>query len=80
MLISISRASDLKEWEYKQSRMLDLFGFKRAQQLGRQARRLLEEGRMRYLRDRGFDVTLVRYCDASITGDNLAIVARRRRA
>ena len=43
------------------------------------ARRLLEEGRLRYLRDHGFEATLVRYVEAATTPDNLAIVARRVR-
>jgi hypothetical protein len=79
MLISMSKQSaDLEEFEYKKSILLKVLGIKRARQLGRQTRRLLEEGRMRYLREHGFDAHLVRYCDASITGDNLAIIARRR--
>ena len=48
-----------------------------AARLGRLARRLLEEGRCEFLRERGFEVTLVRYVDASVTPDNLAIIARR---
>jgi hypothetical protein len=79
MLISISKQSaDLEEFEYKKCALLKMLGFKRARQLGRHARRLLEEGRMRYLREHGFDAHLVRYCDTSITGDNLAIIARKR--
>ena len=49
----------------------------RVKELGRKARRLLEEGRMRYLRERGFDARLVRYCGADVTSDNLAIIAQR---
>lgn len=78
MLISMSRAADLHYFEYKKSTLLDLLGFSRAAQLGRKARRLFEEGRIRYLQEHGFEAHLVRYCDASITGDNLAIIARRR--
>jgi hypothetical protein len=78
MLISMSRAKDLQDFEYKKSHLLDLLGFARASQLGRQARRILEEGRVMYLRDHGFDVRLVRYCDDNITGDNLAIIATKR--
>lgn len=78
MLISMSRSTQLQEFEYKKSLILSLLGFPRVKQLGRKARRLLEEGRMRYLRDHGFDVHLVRYCDESITSDNLAIIARRQ--
>ena len=78
MLISMSRATDLQDFEYKKSHLLDLLGFARASQLGRQARRLFEEGRIRYLRDHGFDARLVRYCDKTITGDNLAIIATKR--
>lgn len=77
MLISISRATELHEYEYKKSILLDLLGFSRAKDLGRKARRLMEEGRIRYLRDRGFNAYLVRYCDESITGDNLAIIATK---
>jgi hypothetical protein len=79
MLISMSRSTELQGFEYKKSLLLALVGFQRAKQLGRQCRRLIEEGRMRYLRAHGFDVHLVRYCDESITGDNLAIIARRPR-
>jgi hypothetical protein len=68
----------LLEFEYKKSTLLKVLGIKRARQLGRKARRLLEEGRMMYLRDHGFDAHLVRYCDASITNDNLAIIATKR--
>jgi hypothetical protein len=79
MLISLSKhqSADLLDFEYKKSLLLKVLGIKRARQLGRQARRLLEEGRMNYLREHGFEAHLVRYCDASITGDNLAIIARR---
>jgi hypothetical protein len=69
----------LEDFEYKKSVLLKVLGIQRARQLGRHTRRILEEGRMRYLREHGFDAHLVRYCDASITGDNLAIIARRRR-
>jgi tRNA:m4X modification enzyme len=81
MLISMSKhpqSADLEAFEYKKSVLLKTLGMKRARQLGRHTRRILEEGRMRYLREKGFDAHLVRYCDASITGDNLAIIARRR--
>lgn len=80
MLICMSRVTDLLDFEYSKSTLLHLLGFQRARDLGRKARRLLEEGRMRYLRDHGsfVDVHLVRYCEESITGDNLAIIARRR--
>ena len=39
---------------------------------------LLEEGRLRYLREHGWDARLVRYVDASVTPDNLAIIATKR--
>ena len=42
------------------------------------AGRLLEEGRLRYLREHGWDARLVRYVDASVTPDNLAIIATKR--
>lgn len=78
-LISMAKVTDLHDFEYKKSKLLHLLGFARARELGRRTRRLLEEGRMRYLRSHGFDdVQLVRYCDESVTSDNLAILARKR--
>jgi hypothetical protein len=79
-LISMSKNSspELLDFEYKQSTLPKLLGFAWATQLGRQARHLFEEGRAQYLRGRGFDVHLVRYCRKEITGDNLAIIARRK--
>lgn len=79
MLINMSRAKDgLQDFEYKKSVLLSLLGFDRAADLGRKARRVLEEGRAVYLRERGYDVHVVRYCDRSVTGDNLALIAKRR--
>ena len=78
MLLQISRATELREFEYRKSYLLALVGFRRAKRLGVIARRLLEEGRLRYLRERGgFTASLVRYVDAEVTPDNLAIVAMR---
>ena len=95
MLISMSKAArargagegggggggGLRDFEYKKSVLLSLLGFDRACELGDKVRRILEEGRIRYLRDScGFDdVRLVRYCDREVTGDNLALIARRRK-
>ena len=83
MLLSISKMSRKGKQnsggQYKNSVMLRMLGFTRACELGRMVRRVLEEGRMRYLRDAGFeDVRLVKYCTAEITGDNLAIIATRK--
>ena len=60
-------------------RVPKLLGFARVCELGRHARRLLEEGRLRYLREHGgFDaVHLVRYCAGTITSDNLCIIATK---
>jgi hypothetical protein len=77
-LICMSRVEELKSFEYRKSKLLQLLGFRRASALGRKARRLLEEGRIRYLQDHGFeDAHLVRYCDESITGDNFAIIGTK---
>jgi hypothetical protein len=77
-LICMSRVEELKSFEYSKSKLLQLLGFQRASALGRKARRLLEEGRIRYLQDHGFeDAHLVRYCDESITGDNYAIIGTK---
>jgi hypothetical protein len=77
-LICMSRVDSLKSFEYRKSKLLQLLGFRRASALGRKARRLLEEGRIRYLRDHGFeDAHLVRYCDESITGDNFVIIGTK---
>ena len=63
----------------RRPRRTQILGFDRCRDLGLKARRLLEEGRLRYLRDHGFEATLVRYVEAATTPDNLAIVARRVR-
>ena len=73
-----STRTGLREWEYKKSPLLQLLGFQRVQDLGRKARRLFEEGRMRYLRERGFEAQLVKYCETDVTSDNLAIIAQRK--
>ena len=79
MLISISKADHLQEeWEYSNKQLPKILGFSRAKILGRKVRRILEEGRMEYLRERGFDSHLVRYCGNDITCDNLAIIATKR--
>lgn len=72
-----STRTELREWEYKRSPLLQLLGFRRVQELGRHARRLFEEGRLRYLRQHGFDARLVKYCETDVTSDNLAIIAQR---
>lgn len=76
-LIQISKAPNPASWEHRKRVMVEILGVKRCQNLGVKARRLFEEGRLEYLRTRGFDAKLVRYCDAATTPDNLAIVARR---
>ena len=78
MLIQISKAADEKDFAtYRKSKFLQVLGFRRCCALGRLARRLLEEGRLRQLRAHGFDAHLVRYCDATTAPDNLAIIATR---
>lgn len=77
MLISMSKSDDLKHWEYKKSTLLKLLGIPRARELGFKVRRILEEGRIRYLEAKGFDAHLVRYCENTVTFDNLAIIATR---
>lgn len=77
MLISMSKSDGLKKWEYKKSTLLKLLGIPRARELGVKVRRILEEGRIEYLKAHGFDAHLVRYCDDSVTFDNLAIIAMR---
>eukprot|EP00978_Attheya_sp_CCMP212_P032202 scaffold124406_cov55-Attheya_sp.AAC.1 len=82
LLINMSgRTEDgLHDFEHKKKVLLSLFGFDRAADLGRKARRVLEEGRAVYLREHGYDVRVVRYCDRSVTSDNLALIAKRRSA
>jgi len=77
-LIQFSKSADPSAWEHRRRVMTQILGFRRCRDLGLKARRLLEEGRLRYLRDRGFEAELVRYVDAATTPDNLAIVAIRR--
>ena len=52
--------------------------FETARNWGRVARRVLEEGRMEFLRERGWNCELRRYVDEAVTGDNLVIVGRRK--
>lgn len=78
-LVSFSKSSDVQAWEHRRRVMTRILGFARCRELGLKARRLLEEGRLRYLRDRGFEAKLVRYVDGGVTPDNLAIVAVRVR-
>ena len=78
MLIQISKAANEKDFAtYTKSNFLRVLGFRRCHALGRLARRLIEEGRLRHLRAHGFDAHLVRYCDAAVAPDNLAIIATR---
>lgn len=80
MLVQISKAAHAADFaKYEKSNFLRVLGFRWCHRLGRLARRLLEEGRLRHLRAAGFDAHLVRYCDAAVTPDNLAIIATRRR-
>mmetsp|Transcript_55626 Transcript_55626/g.63135 ORF Transcript_55626/g.63135 Transcript_55626/m.63135 type:complete len:420 (-) Transcript_55626:119-1378(-) len=82
LVISMSKAkSGLSTYrhDYKHSVLLQLLGFDRAAELGRKARRVLEEGRAEYLRQHGFEATIVQYCDGAVTSDNLAIIAKKKR-
>ena len=38
---------------------------------------VLDEGRASYLRQLGYDARLRRYCDASVTPENVLVVASR---
>ena len=78
-LVQFSKSDNPQAWEHRRRVMTTILGFDRCRDLGLKARRLLEEGRLRYLRDRGFEATLVRYVDAATTPDNLAIVGVRAR-
>lgn len=58
--------------------LLKCFGSQeRVYALGRMARRLLEEGRRRFLEELGFTCRLVEYCSAVVTPDNLLLLATR---
>jgi tRNA:m4X modification enzyme len=84
MLISMSKGG-LRDGgvtvggEYKNSRLRQMLGIKRAEDLGFKVRRLLEEGRLRYLQQHGFEASLLKYCENTVTGDNLVIIARKKR-
>lgn len=49
-------------------------------ELGELARRVLEEGRVKFLQSRGFEVELFRYVPPGATPDNVLLRARRRDA
>lgn len=76
-LIQISKHTELKENEYRNRKIVELLPFAEIKALGRLARRLLEEGRACYLRDRGFDVKVRRYVSDDVTPDNLVIMAQK---
>ncbi|GMH72531.1 hypothetical protein TrVE_jg12570 [Triparma verrucosa] len=79
MLISISKNNaTLFDFEYAKKPLVKLVGFETARNWGRVARRVLEEGRMEFLRERGWNCELRRYVDEAVTGDNLVIVGRRK--
>lgn len=44
-------------------------------QVGRACKRLIDYGRLMYLRDLGFDAELVTYCDIDVTPENSSILA-----
>ncbi|AET37804.1 tRNA:m4X modification enzyme Ecym_2047 [Eremothecium cymbalariae DBVPG len=48
------------------------------ERLGEIARRVIDEGRCAYFRERGYDVRLFRYCDSSVTLENVAMLVTRR--
>jgi len=76
-LIQLSRHQNLKKFEYRKWKGLKDFDFDTIKGLGRCSRRILEEGRLRLLREQGFHAELVSYADESITPDNLVIIAER---
>eukprot|EP00520_Triparma_pacifica_P009615 CAMPEP_0118655052 /NCGR_PEP_ID=MMETSP0785-20121206/12716_1 /TAXON_ID=91992 /ORGANISM="Bolidomonas pacifica, Strain CCMP 1866" /LENGTH=427 /DNA_ID=CAMNT_0006547751 /DNA_START=33 /DNA_END=1313 /DNA_ORIENTATION=+ len=65
MLISLSKnkETELREFEYSSKKIVKLLGFEKAKEYGMIARRVMEEGRMDYLRARGWTCELRRYCD-----------------
>ena len=68
----------LRTGELRTHPLLACFGSQeRVYALGRMARRLLEEGRRRFLECLGFTCRLVEYCSAAVTPDNLLLLATR---
>ena len=47
--------------------------------VGRRAKDVLDEARAEYLRSHGFEARLSTFVDASVTPENVLLVARRRR-
>lgn len=76
-LIQLSKQSELKEHEYRNRIICDVLPFAEIKALGCLARRIIEEGRACYLRDRGFDVEVRSYISNDVTPDNLVIMARK---
>lgn len=48
------------------------------EELGRMARRIIDEGRAQWVRDKGFDVRLVKYVGQEISLENVALVVTRK--
>ncbi|AMD18615.1 HBL287Wp [Eremothecium sinecaudum] len=52
----------------------------RREQLGEQARRLIDEGRRKYLQDKGYNVELFRYCSSEVTLENIAMLVTKKQS
>lgn len=76
-LIQMSRHRSIKDTEYKHHAIIRLLGSSEIRELGMQARRIVEEGRVRYLCERGFRTEVFRYVSEDVTPDNLVIIARK---
>ena len=75
---SISRLHKLTSYQHCFGDKAELTEKQRAlKALGYKVRQILDVGRLLYLRTRGYECGLVRYCDESLTGEQWLLWARR---
>jgi len=79
LLLNISKNNGKFEgFEYKKSLLFQFLGPDECKRYGRMARRILEEGRRRFMLENGWkDVKIMEYVREGITGDNFVLIGRR---
>ncbi|XP_066298563.1 tRNA:m(4)X modification enzyme TRM13 homolog [Branchiostoma lanceolatum] len=68
-----------EEEKYEQSKAAAIWTVEEREEIGRQCKRLLDQGRLWYLQQRDFHSQLVHYVESDVSLENIAIVATRRK-
>ncbi|XP_078656969.1 tRNA:m(4)X modification enzyme TRM13 homolog [Branchiostoma floridae x Branchiostoma belcheri] len=66
-----------EEEKYEQSKAAVIWSVEEREEIGRQCKRLLDQGRLWYLQQGDFHTQLVRYVETDVSLENIAIVAAR---